>query len=145
MTSIFLYQRLTASLRLLCDSPRPKVDDITNLIGKLNKKLKRSENIIKTNNAKPKEFKPAERPKGKIDIELFADSISSNVVGPAIEKATGSLLRITRAYAAQEDDLAKFPNKTVSKVVRRHQRPVHTAILGAPSVDITNQQTGDQV
>ena len=100
--------------------------------------------VIKTNNAKPKEFKPAERPKGKIDIELFADSISRNVVGPAIEKATGSLLRITRAYAAQEDDLAKFPNKTVSKVVRRHQRPVHTAILGAPSVDITNQQTGDR-
>ena len=90
---------------------------------------------------KAKQFKPAPRPKGKIDIQLFADSISTNIVGPAIEKATGSLLRTTKAYAAQADDVAKFQNKVVSKVVRRHQKPVHTAIIGAASVDITNQQT----
>ena len=67
-------------------------------------------------------------------------AISTNIVGPAIEKATGSLLRTTKAYAAQADDVAKFQNKVVSKVVRRHQKPVHTAIIGAASVDITNQQ-----
>ena len=85
--------------------------------------------------------KAAPRPRGKIDIHLFADSISSNIVGPSIENATGSLLYTTKAYAAQADEVAKFQNKVVSKVVRRHQRPVHTAIIGAPSVDITNQST----
>ena len=90
---------------------------------------------------KAKQFKPAPRPKGKTDIHLFGDSISTNIVGPAIEKATGSLLRSTKAYAAQADDVAMFQNKVVSKVVRRHQRPVHTAIIGAATVDITNQST----
>ena len=58
-----------------------------------------------------------------------------------IENATGSMLHTTKAYAAQADEVAMFQNKVVTKVVRRHQRPVHTAILGAPSVDITNQST----
>ena len=95
----------------------------------------------KKDGEKSKKFKPAPRPRGKIDIHLFADSISSNIVGPSIENATGSLLYTTKAYAAQADEVAKFQNKVVSKVVRRHQRPVHTAIIGAPSVDITNQST----
>ena len=90
---------------------------------------------------KTKKFQPAPRPRGKIDIQLIADSISSNIVGPIIEKATGSLLHTTKAYAAQADEVAKFQNKVVTKVVRRQQRPVHTAILGAASVDITNQTT----
>ena len=90
---------------------------------------------------KAKKFKPAPRPRGKIDIQLIADSISSNIVGPIIEKATGSLLHTTKAYAAQADEVAMFQNKVVTKVVRRQQRPVHTAILGAASVDITNQST----
>ena len=51
------------------------------------------------------------------------------------------MLHTTKAYAAQADEVAKFQNKVVSKVVRRHQRPVHTAIIGAASVDITNQST----
>ena len=80
---------------------------------------------------KSKKFKPAPRSKGKIDIQLFADSISSNIVGPMIENATGSLLHTTKAYAAQTDEVAKFQNKVVSKVVRRHKRSVHTAIIGA--------------
>ena len=88
-----------------------------------------------------KKFKPVPRSKGKIDIQLFADSISSNIVGPMIEKASGSMLHTTKAYAAQADEVAKFQNKVVAKVVRRHQRPVHTAIIGAASVDITNQST----
>ena len=90
---------------------------------------------------KVKQFKPAPRPKGKTDIHLFGDSISTNIVGPTIEKATGALLRSTKAYAAQADDVAMFQNKVVSRVVRKHQRPVHTAIIGAATVDITNQST----
>ena len=120
--------------------PRPQPKTYASVTNKLSASLAAKHSGSQGGGAK--EFKPAQRPKGKIDIQLFADSISRNVVGPAIEKSTGSLLRITRAYAAQEDQLAKFPNKTVNKVVRRHDRPVHTAILGAPSVDITNQQTG---
>ena len=37
--------------------------------------------------------------------------------------------------------MAKFPDKAVSKVIRRMRKSVHTVILGAPTVDITNQST----
>ena len=89
--------------------------------------------------AKGKSFKPAPRQKGKIDVQLIGDSISTNLVGPRVEAASGALLRRTKAYAAQEDRMAKFPDKAVSKVIRRMKKPVHTVILGAPTVDITNQ------
>ena len=87
-----------------------------------------------------KAFRPALRPKGKIDIQLIGDSIATNLVGPRVEAATGSLLRKTKAYAAQEDEMARFPDKVVSKVIRKMRKPVHTVVLGAPSVDITNQK-----
>ena len=88
-----------------------------------------------------KAFRPAPRPKGKIDIQLIGDSIATNLVGPRVEAATGSLLRKTKAYAAQEDGMSRFPDKVVSKVIRKMRKPVHTVVLGAPSVDITNQKT----
>ena len=90
---------------------------------------------------KGKSFQPALRPKGKIDIQLFGDSISTNLVGPKLEAASGSMLRKTKAYAAQVDEVAKFKDKAVSNMVRKQKRAVHTAILGAPTVDITNQST----
>ena len=90
---------------------------------------------------KSKSFQPAPRQRGKINIQLIGDSISTNLVGPKVEAASGSLLRRTKAYAAQDDAKAKFPDKVVSKVIRRMKKPVHTVILGAPTVDITNQKT----
>ena len=86
-------------------------------------------------------FKPALRPKGKINIQLFGDSISTNLVGPKLEAASGSLLRKTKAYGAQMDEVARFKDKAVSNMIRKQKKPVHTAILGAPTVDITNQST----
>ena len=50
-------------------------------------------------------FRPAPRPKGKIDIKLIGDSLATNLIGPRFEAATGSLLRRTKAYAAQEDEI----------------------------------------
>ena len=56
-------------------------------------------------------------------------------------EATGSMLTRTSAYCSQESVEAIYPDKVVSKVVRRLRKPVHTTILGACSNDITNQDT----
>ena len=90
---------------------------------------------------KGKPFQPAIRPKGKVEIQLFGDSIATNLVEPKLEAASGSLLKKTKAYAAQVDQVARFKDKAVSKMIRKQRKPAHTAILGAPSVDITNQST----
>ena len=90
---------------------------------------------------KGRPFQPAIRPRGKVGIQLFGDSIATNLVGPKLEAASGSLLRKTKAYAAQVDQVARFKDKAVSKMIRKQRKPAHTAILGAPSVDITNQST----
>ena len=96
---------------------------------------------VSPSSKKGKSFKPAPRQRGKIDIQLIGDSISTNLVGPKLEAASGSLLRKTKAYGAQVDEVARFKDKAVSNMVRKQKKSVHTAILGAPTVDITNQST----
>ena len=91
--------------------------------------------------AKGQVFKPLPRPKGKVSIRLVGDSIARNIVGPKLEEATGSMVTRTRAYCSQESEEAIYPEKVVTKVVRKLKKPVHTTILGACSTDITNQDT----
>ena len=86
-------------------------------------------------------FQAAPRPRGKVTISLVGDSVARNFVGPKLEEATGSVVTRTSAYAAQDGSRARYPDQVVSKVIRQLKKPVHTAILGACSVDITNQQT----
>ena len=118
-------------------SPAPQPSQPPSYASKAKPRQPRRQTPLK----KGKTFQPAARPKGKIDVQLFGDFISTNLVGPKLEAATSSLLHKTKAYGTQVDEVARFKDKAVSNMVRKHKKPVHTAILGAPTVDITNQST----
>ena len=94
----------------------------------------------------PQEFQPVPAPKGKRRILYIRDSIHRAVVGPKLENPTGSLMRSVNAYASVRDPRAPADKQhlNVSEVVRRElagTKSEDTLVLGAPSVDITNQDT----
>ena len=68
------------------------------------------------------------------------------VVGPKLENPTGSMIRSVNAYSSVRDRRAPASKQhlNVSEVVRREltkSQGEDTLVLGAPSVDITNQDT----
>ena len=68
------------------------------------------------------------------------------VVGPKLENHTGSMIRSVNAYSLVRDGQAPASKQhlNVSEVVRRElakSQGEDTLVLGAPSVDITNQDT----
>ena len=91
-------------------------------------------------------FQPAPIPKGKRKILYIRDSIHRAVVGPKLENPTGSLMRSVNAYASVRDERAPANKQhlNVSEVVRKElakTKGEDTLVLGAPSVDISNQDT----
>ena len=81
------------------------------------------------------------------------DSIASHLAFPKVEAASGTLIRPFKAYGAEEDTAAWKPKLNVRAVVEKHLkggatgRPMqcHTLVLGAPTVDVTNQSTAGGV
>jgi hypothetical protein len=91
-------------------------------------------------------FRPALAPKGKRKILYIRDSIHRMVVGPKLENPTGSMIRSANAYASVRDERAPANKQhlNVSEVVRQElakSQGEDALVLGAPSVDITNQDT----
>ena len=86
-------------------------------------------------------FKPAPRPQGRVEHLLLADSVTRALVYPKLEAPTGSLIRQVNTYSSQFDERAHKPHRNVNEVLRQElsKRKYHTVILGAPSVDISNQ------
>ena len=82
------------------------------------------------------------RAKGKKQHLHITDSIGRNVLYPVLESATGSLILPVKATPSVYDERARNPRQNVQAVLRNqlsNGKRVHTVILGAPSVDITNQ------
>ena len=95
-------------------------------------------------------FRPAPAPKGKRRILYIRDSIHRAVIGPKLENPTGSLMRSVNAYASVHDPRAPANKQhlNVKDVVRREltqSKGEDTLVLGAPSVDISNQDTSKGV
>ena len=95
-------------------------------------------------------FRPAPAPKGKRKVLYIRDSIHRAIVGPKLENPTGSLIRTVNAYASVRDERAPENKRhlNVSNVVRREltkSQGEDTLILGAPSVDISNQDTSEGI
>ena len=72
------------------------------------------------------------------------------MVGPKLENPTGSLMRSVNAYASVRDERAPVNKQhlNVNSVVRRElakSTGEDTLVLGAPSVDITNQDTSEGI
>ncbi len=84
-------------------------------------------------------------PREKVKVLMLADSISRTVVYPKLENPTGTLIRQKNTYLSQFDQRANKPSENVNNVIRRELRSAeyHTVILGAPSVDITNQDVSE--
>ena len=95
-------------------------------------------------------FRPAPAPKGKRRILYIRDSIHRAVIGPKLENPTGSLMRSVNAYASVHDPRAPANKQhlNVKDVVKRElnqSKGEDTLVLGAPSVDISNQDTSKGV
>ena len=72
------------------------------------------------------------------------------MIGPKLENPTGSLIRSVNAYASVRDERAPADKRhlNVSNVVRREltkSQGEDTLILGAPTVDISNQDTSEGI
>ena len=98
----------------------------------------------------PPAFRPVPAPKGKRKILYIRDSVHRAVVGPKLENPTGSLIRSVNAYASVRDERAPENKRhlNVSSVVRRELMQSNgedTLVLGAPSVDISNQDTTEGI
>ena len=95
----------------------------------------------------PITFKPAPRPQGKVAHLLLADSVTRAVVYPKLEAPTGSTIKQVNTYSSQYDEKAHKPNRNVAEVIRQElaKKKYHTVILGAPTVDITNQDVSDGI
>ena len=95
-------------------------------------------------------FRPAPATKGKRRVLYIRDSIHRTIVGPKLENPTGSLIRCVNAYASVRDERAPANKQhlNVNSVVRRElakNTGEDTLVLGAPSVDITNQDTSEGI
>jgi hypothetical protein len=95
----------------------------------------------------PSPFSPAPRPQGRVTNLLVCDSVTRTLVYPKLENPTGALLKQVNAYSAHYDERAFKPEKNVNAVIRRelNKAQYHTLILGAPSVDITNQDVTEGI
>ena len=97
----------------------------------------------------PPTFRPAPRPKGggREGHLLLADSITRALVYPKLEAPSGSLIKQVNTYSSQYDERAHKPHRNVNQVIREELRKKEysTVFLGAPSVDITNQDVSEGI
>ena len=90
----------------------------------------------------------ANRPRGKLQHLHIADSVGRNMLYPKLESSSGSLILPRRATPSVYDERAFKPAENVQAVLQRELsggRKFHTVILGAPTVDITNQDVSNGV
>jgi hypothetical protein len=78
---------------------------------------------------------------------LLADSVSRALVYPRLEAPTGSVIKQVNTYSSQYDERAHKPHRNVAEVIRQElaKKKYHTVILGAPTVDISNQDVSDGI
>jgi hypothetical protein len=72
---------------------------------------------------------------------MVADSVSRALIYPRLENPTNSLIKQVNGYSSVYDKRALKPDQNVSQVVRQELAGAEfdAVILGAPTVDITNQ------
>ena len=77
---------------------------------------------------------------------LLADSVSRALVYPRLEAPT-SVIKQVNTYSSQYDERAHKPHMNVVEVIRQElaKKKYHTVILGAPTVDIFNQDVMDGI
>jgi hypothetical protein len=76
-----------------------------------------------------------------VEHQLLADSVTRALVYPRLEAPTGSTIRQVNTYSSQYDERALKPHRNVAEVLKQEldKKKYHTVLLGAPTVDITNQ------
>ena len=97
--------------------------------------------VSRQEQSQPFAFRPAPRASGKVEHLLLADSVTRALVYPRLEAPTGSTIRQVNTYSSQYDERAHKPHRNVAEVLRQEleKKKYHTVLLGAPTVDITNQ------
>ena len=97
----------------------------------------------------PLTFRPTHRPQGggRVSHLLLADSITRALVYPKLEAPSGSLIKQVNTYSAEFDERAHKPHRNTNQVIREElkKKSYNTVILGAPSVDITNQDVSEGI
>jgi len=95
----------------------------------------------------PAPFRPAPQPQGRVRHLLLADSITRALVYPKLEAPSGSMIKQVNTYSAHYDERALKANRNVNLLLTEElaKSDYHTVLIGAPSVDITNQDVSEGI